>query len=68
MTHQPTPPTDPRGAFLSLKEAAYLMGVTYKWLWDRIGKPNGPPFKKRGKLIKLPRDEFSEWSKQDEIP
>ena len=36
---------------LSLKEAAAIVGMHWMWLYRRIGKPKGPPYKKRGGRI-----------------
>ena len=54
-------------ADLTIKEAAYLASVSYWWLWERVGKKDGPPFKRRGRLIILPRAEFLAWISQPEI-
>lgn len=50
--------------FLTLKEAAPLVGMSMWFIYDRIGKKNGPPFVKRGNRIKFPRDKFMEWAEQ----
>lgn len=54
--------------YLRLKEAANIMAVSYMWLYMRVGKKGGPPHKRRGGMIVLPRDEFIKWSEQDYIP
>jgi hypothetical protein len=47
---------------LTIKEGAYYLSVSYYWLWRRVGTKDGPPFKKRGRLVILPRDEFIAWA------
>lgn len=55
--------------YLRLKEAAARMSVTYKWLYLRIARDEGPPgVKRRGRIILIPEIPFLEWSKQDIIP
>ena len=53
---------------LSLKEAAAIVGMHWMWLYRRIGKPKGPPYKKRGGRIKIPRAAFLQWNEQQIIP
>lgn len=50
--------------FITAKEAAYYLDVSYMWLWQRLGKPNGPPAQKIGNRWKIPRQEFIEWARQ----
>lgn len=53
---------------LSLKQAASILSRSYFWLYSRIGKPGGPPHKRRGGQYIFPVEEFLAWSKQDNIP
>jgi excisionase family DNA binding protein len=52
---------------VTVKQAAHLINVSYWWLWQRIGKKGGPPYRKRGRLIKIPRDELIAWAKQPKV-
>lgn len=54
--------------FISLKEAAHYLDMSYVRLWERIGKKNGPPAQKIGGRWKIPKDKFIEWAKQPVIP
>jgi hypothetical protein len=47
---------------LTIKEAAWCLSVSYYWLWRRIGTKEGPLFKKRGRLVILPREGFVAWA------
>jgi hypothetical protein len=47
---------------LTIKEAAWYLSVSYYWLWRRIGTEGGPPFKRRDRLVILPREEFIAWA------
>jgi hypothetical protein len=53
--------------FVSVKEAARYMDVSYRFLWDRMGTPDGPPAQRIGKFWKIPRDEFIQWVRQPVI-
>lgn len=53
---------------LTVKEGAYYADCEESWLYKRIGQPGGPPYKRRGRKIVFPRDEFLEWAKQTVIP
>lgn len=55
-----------RRRYLSVKEAAEVHGVCTKFIYDRIGQPNGPPYRRRGRKINLPTYEFLVWSEQPE--
>lgn len=50
--------------FVTIKEAARYMGVSYVFLWRRMGSPEGPPAQKIGYNWKIPKEEFIEWAKQ----
>lgn len=50
--------------FLSVKEGAEILGVNPYFIYERIGRKNGPPYKKRGSKIVLPREEFLVWADQ----
>jgi predicted DNA-binding transcriptional regulator AlpA len=54
--------------FLTIKQGAAIVGMNQRWLYDRIGKKGGPPYKRRGRYIKLPREKFIVWAEQDVIP
>jgi hypothetical protein len=55
-----------RKRYLTVKEAADLHGVCTKFLYLRIGTPKGPPYRKRGRVYRLPTYEFILWSEQPE--
>jgi len=54
--------------FFSIKEGAAIAFVSVRFLYERIGKPGGPPYQKRGKKIVLPKQEFLDWAAQPIIP
>jgi excisionase family DNA binding protein len=53
--------------FVSVKEAARYLGVSYQFLWRRMGTEGGPPSQRIGHCWKIPKDEFIEWAKQPVI-
>jgi excisionase family DNA binding protein len=53
--------------FVSVKEAARYLGVSYHFLWRRMGTEDGPPSQRVGYCWKIPKDEFIEWAKQPVI-
>jgi hypothetical protein len=55
-----------RKRYLTVKEAAELAGVGIHFIYDRIGTPSGPPYRKRGRVYRLPTYEFILWSEQAE--
>jgi hypothetical protein len=55
-----------RKRYLTVKEAADLAGVCTKFLYLRIGTAKGPPYRKRGRVYRLPTYEFILWSEQPE--
>ena len=50
--------------YVRIKEAARYLGVSYQFLWKRMGTPEGPPTQRIGYCWKIPKDEFIEWAKQ----
>jgi excisionase family DNA binding protein len=48
--------------YLTVKEAAELAGVHANFIRTRLGKDGGPPFRKRGRVYRLPTFEFICWS------
>ncbi len=50
---------------LTVKEAAGLIQMSASWLYLKIQYNVGPPIKKRGGRIFIPRHEFLEWAAQD---
>ena len=56
-----------RKRYLTVKEAAELAGVCTKFVYDRLGLPGGPPYRKRGRVYRLPTYEFIIWSEQAEV-
>lgn len=54
--------------YLTLKEAAFELGVHTSFLQRRIGKEAGPPYHRRGRRLLFPRTKFLVWSEQKEIP
>jgi hypothetical protein len=54
--------------YLTAKEAADLAGVHINFIRQRIGKPGGPPYRKRGRVYRFPTYEFVMWSEQSETP
>jgi hypothetical protein len=57
-----------RKRYLTVKEAAELAGVCTKFIYDRLGTPRGPPYRKRGSVYRLPTYEFVIWNEQAETP
>jgi predicted DNA-binding transcriptional regulator AlpA len=55
-----------RRRYLSVKEGAEIAGVCTKFIYDRIGTKAGPPYRKRGRVYRLPTYEFIQWSEQPE--
>lgn len=53
--------------FLTVKEGANLVPCSARFLYERIGTAEGPPFFRRGKKIMLPREPFLEWASQQII-
>lgn len=53
--------------FITVKEAAHYLDVSYMWLWQRLGTDQGPPAQKIGVRWKIPKAEFIEWAKQPVI-
>jgi hypothetical protein len=52
--------------YLSVKKAAEIHGVCPDFIYDRLGTPNGPPYRKRGRVYRIPTFEFIMWSEQPE--
>lgn len=59
---------EPNREHLTVKEAAFLIDMSVEWLYNKIRTNTGPPVKKRGCRILIPRDKFNEWASQDVIP
>lgn len=61
--------TDPIPRWMTVKEAAARLGVAPDWVYKRIkglyGQP--PPFRRRGRAICIPADEFESWAQQKVI-
>ena len=55
-----------RKRYLTVKEAAVIAGVGIDFIYERIGTPSGPPYRKRGRVYRLPTYEFILWSEQPE--
>lgn len=53
--------------YLTIKEAAEIAGVHQNFLYTRIGKIGGPPYRKRGRVYRLPTYEFILWSESPEV-
>jgi len=65
----PLPHSEGNDKYLRIKEAASIMSVSYLWLYTRVASGKGPPgVKRRGGAWLIPRDEFTNWSRQDHIP
>lgn len=56
-----------RKRYLTVKEAAEIAGVCTDFIYDRLGKDNGPPYRKRGRVYRLPTFEFICWSESSEV-
>ena len=54
-------------AYYRPKQAAYLMGMSVRSLYRRLHGEDAPPFKRRGKLFLMPRQEFDEWVSREVI-
>lgn len=55
-----------RKRYLTVKEAAELHGVCADFIYKRIGKEGGPPYRRRGRVYRFPTFEFVQWSEQPE--
>ena len=53
--------------YLTAKEAAEIAGVHINFIRRRIGKPGGPPVRKRGRVYRFPTYEFILWSESPEV-
>jgi hypothetical protein len=53
--------------FLTVKEASTLLGVCDRFLYIRMGKPDGPPAHKRGRVWRIPTYEFLVWADRPAI-
>ena len=53
--------------FMRTKEAAYTVGMSRDWLYDRLRGRDPPPHKRVGGRWLLPRTEFTEWAKKNVI-
>lgn len=54
-------------AFLTVKQGAYMAGISIWMLYTRLRSDDPPPFKRRGKKYVLPIREFTDWATQDVI-
>lgn len=54
----------PECEYFTVKEVATILGVSMRWIYDRVGTDEVPPNTKRGLLIKFPKDKFSRWRQQ----
>lgn len=52
---------------LSLKEAAYFLNRSKWWLRERVGRKDGPPYRRRGTKYQFPRDELTQWASQQRV-
>jgi len=52
---------------LSLRQAAHYVNMSVYWLRDRVGRKDGPPDRRRGKVFKFPREEFTAWACQQKV-
>ena len=57
-------PENAERQYFSIKEGAVIAEASTAFLYKRIGKPDGPPYKRRGYKILLPKDEFLVWVQQ----
>lgn len=55
-----------RKRYLTVKEGAEIAGVCTDFIYDRIGQTGGPPYRKRGRVYRLPTYDFVLWSEQPE--
>lgn len=55
-----------RKKLLTLKQAAAEIEESVWWLYKRVGKKGGPPFKMRGKRYRFERAALLEWANQDQ--
>jgi excisionase family DNA binding protein len=53
--------------YLTVKEGAYIVGLSYGALYLRLTGVNPPPYVRRGKRWLLPRAEFQKWAEQKVI-
>ncbi len=45
----------------STKEAASMLGISIPKFYDLLKRPDGPPFLKDGRVIRIPKDGFMKW-------
>lgn len=56
-----------RKRYLTVKEAAELAGVHQNFIYLRLGKPEGPPYRKRGRVYRIPTYEYLLWMEQPAV-
>lgn len=49
------------------KQAAAEIGMSIQWLYKRLREGKGPPYRKRGRLILIRREDLLEWDKRPVI-
>lgn len=54
--------------FLTVKQAAPIVGVSVEWIYRRVRRGTGPPSVRRGKNILLPMESFKEWAARRILP
>jgi excisionase family DNA binding protein len=57
---QPLPKCD----YFTVKEVSTILGVSMRWIYDRVGTNEAPPAKRFGLLIKFPKDKFNAWRQE----
>jgi excisionase family DNA binding protein len=62
-----TVPKKELGRYMSVKEAAWHLGVSEAFIRKRLGKPGGPPMQRIGVKIQFPRERFLRWAEQPVI-
>ena len=56
-----------RKRYLTVKEAAELAGVCTDFIYDRLKTPDGPPYRKRGRVYRIPTYDFVMWCERPEV-
>jgi len=56
---------DEERLFISVKEAAATIGMSKEFIYDLIRrKKRPPPFRRFGRVIRIPLDEFIQWARK----
>lgn len=54
--------------FLSVRDVARILGVSQRWVYDRIGTDRLPASVRIGLFYKFPKDQFHAWKRKIGAP